>query len=233
MHDQIERIVEKLIFPLALAAGVIGLVYWYWTTTPSYAINSVVDSIRHHDAQQFEKYVDVDSVASHAFDSLLEGPARDALLDRFHTNSFIGTGFLRFFKHDIVGMAHQKLSGFVGDPTVQLEAAADGKTNTLGQYHITPRIRQELIDYGLSRYGFQGIKYLDRKDNSTALLGLEFYSPRLRRSYVVEFRLEDMGGYWRIAELSNLNDLVDMYLHSRPEQSHREVQSFLFNMLTL
>jgi hypothetical protein len=49
----------------------------------------------------------------------------------------------------------------------------------------------------------------------------------------VEFRLEDMGGYWRVEELSNLNELVDMYLHSQPERSSREVQSFLFDMLTL
>jgi hypothetical protein len=233
MLHYIERLVEKLILPVALLVGVLGLVYWYWTTTPSYAVNSVVDSLRHHDVQQFEKYVDVDSLTSHAFDDLLEGPGRDELLGRIHNNSFIGMGFLRFFKHDIVGMAHEKVTQFIGDPSIELEAAADGNTNTLGKYRITPHIRQELIDFGLTRYGFQGIKYLDRKEHNTALLGLEFYSPKMQQSYVVEFQLEDVGGYWRVTELRNLNDLIDLYLRSHPDKGHRELESFLFNAMTM
>src|ERR1700722_18471352 len=84
--QKIEILVEKLLFPIALLIGVVGLAFWYWTTTPSYAVNSLVESLRHHDAQQFEKYVDVDSLASHAFDDLLEGPARDEVLGRMHGN---------------------------------------------------------------------------------------------------------------------------------------------------
>lgn len=207
-----QRLAERLIFPLALIAGVLGLVYWYWTTTPAYALNCVVDALQHHDKQSFEKYVDIDSVASHAFDDLVEGPARGELLGRM--NSMIGVGFLRFFKAEIVGMAHDKLTSFVGDPSIHLEQGIEGPLDKLQQYHITPRVRQILVDYGITRYGFKGIKYLEVR-GSNAFFGLGFYSPRLRTDYIVEFRMEDAGGYWRVVELTNVNDLVNKYLSTR------------------
>jgi hypothetical protein len=209
----LQRLAERLIFPLALVAGVLGLVYWYWTTTPAYAINSIIDAVRHHDKQTFEKYVDIDQLASHAFDDIVEGPAREQLLPRM--DNMIGVGFLRFFKGEIVGVAHDKLCGFISDPSIQLQAGGiDGSLAAMQKYKITPRVRQTLIDYGMSPYGFKGIKYLETK-GSNSYLGLEFTSPRVRGNYIVEFRLEDAGGYWRVAELTNLNDLVSLYLSTR------------------
>jgi len=215
----LQRLAERLIFPLALIAGVLGLVYWYWTTTPIYAVNQIVDAVRHHDKQEFEKYVNIDSVASHAFDDIVEGPAREQLLPRM--DNMIGVGFLRFFKGEVVGMAHEKLCGVVTDPGIQLQTGSlDASLGAMEKYRITPRVRQTLIDYGISRYGFKGIKYLETRGQNT-YLGLDFYSPRVRGNYIVEFRLEDAGGYWRVAELTNLNDLVSMYLSTRTSDSTR------------
>lgn len=213
--EALQRFLERLIFPLALIAGALGLAYWYWTTTPSYAVNSIVDSLKQHDVQTFEKYVDVDSVASHAFDDLLEGPAREEILGRMgRMDSFLGAGFIRFFKRDIINMAHERLVHVVADPGIRLDAVTDSSTNTLGSYHINPRTRQTLVDYGLSKYGFRGIKYLQTQGND-ARLGLEFFSPRLRNSYIVEFRLEDAGGYWRVTQLTNLPELLERYIQTK------------------
>lgn len=277
---------ERLIFPLAILTGVIGIVYWYWTTTPTYALTSVVMSVKNHDSKTFEKYVDLDSITGHAFDDLVDGPARSVILGRY--DSLIGAGFLHFFKNDIVGIAHDKVIGFINDNKSKLEVSggslgwlpmpigpgASGTSNNNGssrdstaagpQHSVynnlkqldaqtsflrggnalvpaamaaptvqnaqaqplpatepdsdmlqTPalghKIGQQLKDYGLSKNGFKGIKYLDVSGN-IALLGLEFYSPKLNQSWVAEFKMEDVGGYWRVTEIANLNQLVDKYL---------------------
>src|SRR5688572_8944683 len=115
------RFVERMIYPLALLVAVIGIVYWYWTTTPGYALNAVIGSIREHDAQTFQKYVDVDAICSHAFDDILEGPARAELHGRM--DSMIGVGFIKFFKRDIIGMAREKIVGYVLDPEITVDKA--------------------------------------------------------------------------------------------------------------
>jgi hypothetical protein len=206
------RFLERLIYPLALLAGAIGLAYWYWTTTPSYAVNAVVDSLRHHDVDTFQKYVDIDSVASHAFDDVVDGPAVDKLVG--HRDNFIGMGFIRFFKRDIVGIAHERLCGLISDPNVDLENATAGTMEAMHKYKISPKVRQALVAYGLTKEGFRGVKYLE-VNGGIAALGLDFYSPMLRNHYIVAFRLEDAGGYWRVTEVTNLNDLLSIYLQTR------------------
>ncbi len=58
---------------------------------------------------------------------------------------------------------------------------------------------------------FREFKYFEQKGNA-ALLGLEFYSPKLHENWVLEFKMEDAGGFWRVTEVSNLNQLIDKYL---------------------
>jgi hypothetical protein len=203
---------ERFIYPIALFIGAFGLFHWYWTTTPSYAITGIVEAVRKHDPALVEKYVDIDSIASHAFDDLLDGPARSELLGRMDT--FVGVGFVRFFKQEIVGIAHERICSAIADRRFNFEAVSDGSTDTLRQYKITPAMLQAMFDFGLTRYGFKGIKYLDVKGNY-ALLGLDFFSPKLNQSYTVEFRMEDVGGYWRVTQITNLNDLVTLYLQGR------------------
>lgn len=202
---------ERFVYPLALFIGAFALFHWYWTTTPSYAITQTIDAIRKHDVDTLEKFVDIDQVTSHAFDDLLDSPGRNELMG--HMDSFVGVGFIRFFKHEIVGIVHQRFCNAVADPGLNLDSLADGTAETLQHYRISPRVKQAMFDYGLNKYGFKGVKYLDVKGNY-ALLGLDFFSPKLHDNYTVEFRLEDVGGYWRFTQLTNLNELLTRYLQT-------------------
>lgn len=233
-------LIERMIYPLALITSVFGIVYWYWTTTPSYALSQVVVSLQNRDATTFEKYVDIDSVASRAFDNVVDGPARGQIMGRV---SMIGVGFIRMFKRDIVGMAHQKLldevahgqvkvnmagsvlnnvipgAGIVwtndmkpvGPTVAQATQVVSGDEDIVQSPHMNDRTKSILREYGLTRGGFRGVKYLNT-NGSSARLGLEFYSPKMNQNFVVEFKLEDAGGYWRVTELSNLNDLLARYM---------------------
>jgi hypothetical protein len=110
---------ERAIYPLAMLTAVVGLVYWYWTTTPQYALAAVVMSVKNHDTAMFEKYVDVDTVAARAFDDVVDGPARKVILGKY--DNMIGVGFLHFFKNDMIGIAHERAVDFIANNNAKME----------------------------------------------------------------------------------------------------------------
>lgn len=242
------RWIERLIVPLFMITAVIGLVYWYWTTTPSYAVQQVVNSVRARDVDTFTRYVDLDTMGERALDEIIHGPAKDSgIFGNF--DSFIGMGIVSLFKTEIVEMFKHEVTKLVaGDSLSNLvpgdkssrepskviglsgsgQALAnptpikapslrrDGATNLLGG--VKPgklsKWKGELEDYGLSKKGFKGIDYF-KEENGVNLIGLKFHSPKYGNDFIIEFKLEDAGGYWRVTELSNLSDLVMQYLEVR------------------
>jgi hypothetical protein len=237
--DKLLRRLERLAYPIAFLTAVLGLGYWYWTTTPSYALTAVVVSVKNRDVDMFEKYVDVDSVISHAFDDIVQGPISAEIIGR--SNSFIGMGFVRFFKRQIVELAHGKVDEYVGqghlhlaenvpttvNPITALAVMNSGQivqAATNGRQEVIPRkvegesksakLKRILKEYGISAVGYRGIKYL-RTEGPKAYLGIEFFAPKLAKTWVAEFELEDAGGHWQITELDNLNDIVNMYMATK------------------
>lgn len=272
--NKIFRFLERLIYPVAVFTAALGVAYWYWTTTPSYALTAVVVAVKNRDVQMFEKYVDIDSVTAHAFDDLVDGPISSEILGR--QNSFIGMGFVKFFKHELVELAHGKIINFVEDgklkiadnlPTtvnpltavavmnsgqilqaankegavgladgrdpsrsmtnseraVSTAAEPDGELNQPFHTSAVPGLNAEsqnkkfkrmLKEYGISKYGYRGVKYLTIVGNK-ADLGIEFFSPKLNQNWVTDWQLEDVGGHWRVTKLSNLAELVKTYIDSR------------------
>lgn len=270
------RFLEKLIFPIAFVMFALALVYWYWTTTPTYALNQVVWSVQNRDIKTFQKYVDLDSISSHAFDDIINGPARARIMGNY--DSMIGVGIITFFKPEIISLVRDEVCGFIAagsiskligkaklnienkpaeppssdlspteqalqqslltdppatdggptpvtvpsDPTATTAAPegeqaesqnTDGSDDLLGSMKHGRKVKTRLKDYGLSMEGFKGIDYL-RIDGPNAYLGLKFHSPKMNKDWVIEFRLEEVGGYWRVEELSNLRQLVNDYLQT-------------------
>lgn len=237
--DKLTRRLERWVYPLAFVTAVLGLGYWYWTTSPSYALTAVVVSVKNRDVDTFEKYVDVDSIISHAFDDIVQGPISTEILGR--SNSFIGMGFIRFFKREIVELAHGKVDQYVGEGHIHVaenvpttvnpitalavmnsghivRAAANGKQEPIPRKFEgeskSDKLKRVLKEYGISASGYRGIKYL-RTEGPKAYLGIEFFAPKLGKPWVAEFQLEDAGGYWQITQLDNLNDIVNMYMASK------------------
>lgn len=237
--DKILRRLERWAYPIAFVTAIAGLAYWYWTTTPSYALTAVVVSVKNRDVAMFEKYVDVNSVLSHAFDDVINGPISSEIIGR--QNSFIGMGFVRFFKREIIELAHGKVDEYVEqghlkladnvpvtvNPFTALAVMNSGQivqaANGDKQEVLTPptdnetksaKLKRVLKEYGISRFGYRGVRYL-RMDGAKALLGIEFFAPKLNKKWVAEFQLEDAGGYWQVTQLDNMTQIIDMYMQSR------------------
>jgi hypothetical protein len=237
--DKLLRRLERWAYPIAFMTAVFGMAYWYWTTTPSYALTAVVVSVKNRDIDMFEKYVDVNSVISHAFDDIVQGPISGEIMGR--QNSFIGMGFVRFFKREIVELAHGKVDEYVGEGHLKLaenvpttvnpitalavmnsghlvHAAVGDKQEALAPAPVheskNDKLKRILREYGISKFGYRGVKYL-RIEGPKAFLGIEFFAPRLNKKWVAEFQLEDAGGYWQVTQLANLSQIVDMYMATR------------------
>lgn len=254
------RLLERSIFPLFFLTAILGLVYWYWTTTPTYALGQIVASIKNKDTETFERYVDIESIVYKAIDDLLHGPARDSGMFG-NLDNVVGVGLISLFKPELAEIARTQVLKFIeqgslSDKVAELEASAgqpgtalaaedtakvqpvaDGgpasssdqssitgvfkqrpehKDTSFGRLSKNQKVQQQLKDYGLSKEGFKGVDYL-KIEAKEALVGLKFHSPKLDRDYVIELKMEENAGVWKITSLSNLNDLVSLYLQTKDE----------------
>jgi len=230
---------------------VLGLAYWYWTTTPTYALSQIVAAVKNKDTETFEKYVDIESIAFRAIDDVLHGPARESgMLGSF--DSMIGVGIIGIFKPEIAEIAKTQVLKFIEAGTL-VSAINEGKrqlsassTTTpaqqasnppqqapapvsdndkppesspvsdsmVGKYTKKLKLNKQLKAYGISAKGFKGIDYI-KTDGTTALIGFKFHSDQFNRNIIIELKMEEAGGYWRVTELSNLNDLINIYLETK------------------
>jgi hypothetical protein len=273
------RWIERLIVPLFMITAALGLVYWYWTTTPSYAIQQIVNSLRAHDVDTFTRYVDLDTMGERALDEIIHGPARDSgIFGNF--DGFIGMGIVSLFKTEIVEVFKSEMTKLVagdaisslvpqqnsdlmtiassgGESGGSLGSGGSGGSGGAGQALANPatahptytqkgpsallgqprpskiaKWKGELENFGLSKKGFKGIDYF-REEHGVNLIALKFHSSKYDTDFIIEFKLEDAGGYWRVTELSNLSALVEQYLELRDkakataERELRDSQSAL------
>ncbi|MBY0359101.1 MAG: DUF2939 domain-containing protein [Candidatus Obscuribacterales bacterium] len=246
------RIIERLIYPIFFLTVVVGLAYWYWTTTPSYALSQIVASVKNRDPETFQRYVDIDSITDRAIDELLHGPARESGIFNNLGNP-LGVGIIGFFKPEIADIARSQISNYIAKgnlsneeltqktvvvpaisntisapvqpsaiqtaPTATIQpvttpAPLQPESPSVNRYSKQFKIKEQLRQYGLSRDGFRGIDYL-KTTGPVTLVGLKFFSPKLNHDFVIELKMEDAGGYWRITEISNLSALVSLYLETK------------------
>jgi hypothetical protein len=179
---------------------VIGsLGFWYWTTSPEYSIEQVKEAVKHHDLVSFKKYVDLDSVASGMVDDLLAAPMRSALGPGLF-GQWLVAGIVGVFKAPLVNGVKEDLSHFV--TTGQLIRPADQVGSGLAERRSRFSLGTLDTRLGFRKHAFRRIEY-SSKDGKIATLGLRFHNQVYNQDLILEVKMEDCGGYWRLVELSN------------------------------
>jgi len=252
------KIIERLIYPLFFLTVVAGLAYWYWTTTPSYALTQILAAVRTKDVELFEKYVDIESIADRAIDDVLHGPARESGM---LGDNMIGVGMIGLFKPEITAIAKtqvlkfiesgtlaaamgRKSAGAISTPSITIGSQSSPSTgqdtpassgdassspiaalpenSMVGKYARKLKLGSSLQAYGLSLKGFK--KYYVKTEGQTALVGFVFHSDKFNRNITIEIKMEENGGYWKVTELSNLNDLINTYLETKDQLESSALQ---------
>ena len=67
--------VAPIAITVSLLAAIAGGGYWYWTTTPLYALQALMMAVQNHDGQAFSKRVDVEGAVENMLEDVLVYPA--------------------------------------------------------------------------------------------------------------------------------------------------------------
>jgi hypothetical protein len=177
---------KRLLLFIALLAVVAGGYYYYNSLKkgPEYALLQAAAATQTHDLAAFERYVDVDALASH-------------LVDDVASQSGVLTALVPGG-----GLAHNEVQRYVETGSLEAaQAAAPKRLVNLSFLGLAGRVVSPDSK-------FKGVKYSTDKGNE-ALVGLEFTQPRYDTTMVVEVKLlKQPDGHWQAKQITNAGELA-------------------------
>lgn len=205
---------KKSVGVILLGIIIIGgtIAYWQWTKTPKYSLNQIINSVEDRDVTTFQKHVDVNSVASRLVDDLSGQIFSESNDELGEFGSAMGEGLMQLIKPRLVALIEEQTlryveRGSLWDSDFELESDGD---QDLKVDNITDGI-------GLEQENYQDVDYV-RKDGKTAYVGLKFQHGEFDESITLEIMMRDLGGYWQVAELSNMKDIIEKINRLETEQ---------------
>ena len=186
---------KKSIIIIAIIAiiviGVFG--YNYWINTPQYSLLQIQKSVDTKDRILFDKYVDTNGIIEEIVEDLSklfieEMDAEESSEFSFFDPQVLAAGFLSLFQPVIENAIEEGFDEFWEDEveTVEIKESKSDFTNNLDSFEMS---------------------YL-KKDGKIAKLGLEREDPDSGKIVKIELKLNKIEDYWRITQISNLQDLL-------------------------
>lgn len=180
-----------------------GGAYWAHTRTPRYALSQAHKAFITHDLTAFEKYVDVEGLSGSYVNQLLEVFQAEAK-GKTSGNAFqdlganLGMGLIQLMKPKLASAVKEQIVGLVEKGRLESKPEEGGNGTKLdGFWEMT----------GDNKDGFKGIAHV-KKEGKIAYVGLRFAQEKYNTELVLDIKLRDRGGYWQIAEFSNLGDFI-------------------------
>ncbi len=197
---------------LMVAVLLAGGGFWYWTSTPQYAVQQAAKAIKEHDVLAFHNWVDVQSLSSSAVDDLVSEPVKKiggvGLLKRI-----VGFGLVSFFKPAVVQSVGNQIDELVkrtGTTNPQEATPVQPTKSLLGQIIELvkpPSLTQTLREYGFTKANYRGLGELKTTDQMS-LLPLKFFSPKVNHEVEVQLQLSKPAEHWQIVKITNLPEIV-------------------------
>lgn len=188
MKTKIKRII---IIAAILVVGLFG--YNYWINTPQYSLLQIQKSVENKDRLLFEKYVDskkiieeiVDDISEMFIDEVDNGQSNEySLLNP----AFWASGLTSILKPTIESVIEEAFDDFWEHEIENFDSYESSSEfgNIVGSFEIS---------------------YI-KKDGKVARLGLVAIDPLTSDEVNLEFKLNKIENYWRITEISNLEELL-------------------------
>lgn len=182
---------KSIIIIAIIVIGVFG--YNYWINTPQYSLLQIQKSVDTKDRVLFDKYVDTNGIIEEIVEDLSklfieEMDAEESSEFSFFDPQVLAAGFLSLFQPVIENAIEEGFDEFWEDEveTVEIKESKSDFRNNLDSFEMS---------------------YL-KKDGKIAKLGLEREDPDSGRIVKIEFKLNKIENYWRITQISNLQDLL-------------------------
>lgn len=170
--------------------------FWYWQVkvqgTPSYSLHQAAQAVENHDLQQFKKYVDVEGVSERLVDDIVDQTSSQmsASSPAEQLGQSLGQGLAELMKPRLV----EEIQGGVERYVETGEVAGE-----LGE-------RASVDPDSLARI-FQGIDSTNI-NGSMARVYLRVHDLRADSAATLELRMREMDGYWQVAEIANIQELI-------------------------
>ena len=198
---------------LAISLVTIGGAWKYieWTKSPEYSLRQVIRAADSKDVAIFEKYVDIESVTEHAIDAVLETSVHYIAGGDIHTNSAIASlarGFANRTRPQLIDLTHRQLLTTIGSGTHI--AVPDAK---VPDDNPSPTTSDWSTLFGLRHW--KAKKLYRRYELPHAFVGIKLEGDNGTRAIPIQLKMRDMERYWQIVEVSNLSELVQLYLTER------------------
>ena len=188
MKTKFKRII---IIAAILVIGLFG--YNYWINTPQYSLLQIQKSVENKDRLLFEKYVDskkiieeiVDDISEMFIDEVDNGQSNEySLLNP----AFWASGLTSILKPTIESVIEEAFDDFWEHEIENFDSYESSSEfgNIVGSFEIS---------------------YI-KKDGKVARLGLVAIDPLTSDEVNLEFKLNKIENYWRITEISNLEELL-------------------------
>ena len=173
-----------------LAASLFG--YNHWLNTPQYSLLQIQKSADTKDTVLFDKYVDTNGIIEEIVEDIsiifieemdAEGSSEYSFLDP----KIIAAGFVSLFQPAIEDAIKDSFDQFWEDEveTIETKQPKPGLKNNIDSFEML---------------------YL-KKEGKIAELGLKVEDPDSGQITELEFKLNKVENYWRVTQISNLEEL--------------------------
>ena len=188
MKTKFKRII---IIAAILVIGLIG--YNYWINTPQYSLLQIQKSVENKDRLLFEKHVDsqkiieeiVDDISEMFIDEVDNGQSNEySLLNP----AFWASGLTSILKPTIESVIEEAFDDFW-----------EHEIENFDSYESSSEFGNIVSSFEMS--------YI-KKDDKVAKLGLVAIDPLTGDEVNLEFKLNKIENYWRITQISNLEELL-------------------------
>ena len=187
---------------LILVGGVYGYVNFYMKT-PDYALQEIEVALEKHDQQKFERYVDLDSLLDHYYDSLMDGLLESNGALPQETMDTV-SDFTQMLKAPLITSFRGAVLNYVQTGTwgdAPEGAEADLPSLDAGQV---------LEKSGLHKAVFRQLDSVAADDETgTAVAKARIYQEEAKAEFVLDVVLtQQADGDWRVTEIANFHEFV-------------------------
>lgn len=184
-REAMKKIIIAIIIFIIIAGG-----YNFWINTPQYSLYQIQKSVDTKDRVLFDKYVDTNGIIEEVVEDISELFIEEMETEESSEYSFfdpkvLAAGFVSLFQPAIESAIKESFDEFWEDEVESVESKADLKFN-LESFEVS---------------------YITR-DGKIAKLGLEGEDFDSGEIIKLEFKLNKIENYWRVTQITNLQDTL-------------------------
>jgi hypothetical protein len=192
--------------------------YREYRRSPLYSLLQIRKAVQEHDVGTFKRYVDLDEVVERGIDQAMRAEAAGPKVESSaadETSESVANLILAIMKPGLAGIVKEKVIRYVETGQWEQHSGVEPKGATAGSGAPPEEGQSSAIaadpitsfHHHTAEIRFDGMGSITR-EGKTAYVGFKFFDKRYDLPFTLNLKMWDMGGYWQVAEIINLGDVV-------------------------